>query len=318
MLDLGDAPGVVAKVDEALGWFKAAGSRYPFQGRWAGVSLPAEIVELINELDRALTEVGPAEAGVSSERWLSAWQFTHRAADAIRGGDPGVGIEEAEGALRMVRRAFKRPRPDRVSPPDRQDLEVLLRKAKINRPPVGTGTLDTERVVFLSGEHNKRLELIDTTARRLGYAVPVNGLATSRATEWEFRTGDGHRFLTLTDTGQRRWFVKKRSYEIRGSDADTQLTVRQTNRRSSAVLDGAGAIGVVRRGGRHAAFVVEDHSGRAVARIAIARVRSNSRLVDVAVEIEDLASVPLRNVALAAGLIADHELVSTCESGPGA
>jgi hypothetical protein len=167
------------QVDEEQSWFNAAGSAGWFQRAWTGRSLPDEITALSSELYRALTETSPAEAGVSSDRWLDAWKFTHCAADAIRG---SAAIQETEDALMMVRRAFKRPNPGRTSVPDGKDVEVLLRSAKVSKPPAGSGTLDTELVVLLSGEHNGRLELIDAMARWIGYAVPVNGFVGEDAT----------------------------------------------------------------------------------------------------------------------------------------
>lgn len=157
MIDLGDAPGVVARVDDALRWFKASGSRHPFVGHWAGVSLPAEIATLINELDQALTRVSPTDADVSSEKWLHAWQFTRRASDAIREGGPGVGIQEAEEALRSIRDAFKRPRPDRVSPPDEDDVKLFLRHAKISPPPWAADHSIPSRWCFYAGSTNGAL-----------------------------------------------------------------------------------------------------------------------------------------------------------------
>lgn len=169
--------------------------------------------------------------------------------------------------------------------------------------------------MFLCGEHKRRLDLIDVRAQRLGYVVPTYLSTAGKENEWEFRDADGRRVLTVNDTGQRRWLVKKRSYDIHRAPRDAALTVRQTDRRTSAIRNGTADIGVLRLGGRGTTFVLEDHSGETAARIAIARVRQNSRRVDVAVELQDSACSLLRSVALVAGLIAELGVIFSDAGG---
>lgn len=76
----------------------------------------------------------------------------------------------------------------------------------------------------------------------------------------------------------------------------------------TSISDGSRRIGTMRNGPTHA-FVIEDHTGREVARIHIARTRFFSERVDLIAEIDDGTSEPLRKVALAAAVIADRELI---------
>src|SRR5207253_1618954 len=57
------------------------------------------------------------------------------------------------------------------------------------------------------------------------------------------------------------------------------------------------------------ALTVEDHNGREVARIYIARKRQPHERVDLIIEVKDGTSVQLRRIAVAASVIADLELI---------
>ena len=60
--------------------------------------------------------------------------------------------------------------------------------------------------------------------------------------------------------------------------------------------------------GKDSPWGIEDDTGRQVARVHMARVRRFREQVDL-VEAEDGTSERLRRVALAASMIADHELI---------
>jgi len=63
------------------------------------------------------------------------------------------------------------------------------------------------------------------------------------------------------------------------------------------------------------ALVLEDHHGRQVARIHIARKRRYGQFVDLVIEVEDGTLEQLRKVAIAASMIADRELIDFGEPG---
>jgi hypothetical protein len=74
------------------------------------------------------------------------------------------------------------------------------------------------------------------------------------------------------------------------------------------------ALGILGRK-KSPALVIEDHHGRQVARIHIARKKRAGHLVDLVVEVDDGTTEQLRKVAIAASVIADRELIDFPGSG---
>jgi hypothetical protein len=104
------------------------------------------------------------------------------------------------------------------------------------------------------------------------------------------------------------WGLTKWHYEVVLAGESGKITVQKASPEPTSILDGSRRIGTMRNGPTNP-FLIEDHAGREVARIHIARTRFFSERVELIAETEDGTSGPLRLVALAATLIADRELI---------
>jgi hypothetical protein len=187
----------------------------------------------------------------------------------------------------------------------------LLSTAMVDRRSGRGGTLMTEPVVVVHGRHRGDFELLDQDGGRLGSAVRVGGMrSVDAARSYEVRDAHDRYVLHLheAELSSAVWGLTKWHYEVVLTGESGKITVQKTSPEPTSISHGPRRIGTMRNGPTHA-FLIEDHTGREVARIHIARTRFWSERVDLIAEIEDGTSVPLRSVALAATVIADRELI---------
>jgi len=197
---------------------------------------------------------------------------------------------------------------------DRSTVEPvaeLLSEADVDRRVSGGGTVMTEPVVVVRGRHQDDFELLDQDGRLLGSAVRVGGMRSlDAARAYEVRDAHDRCVLNVHQAGPSSevWGLTKWHYEVVLPGGSGAITVQKASPEPASISEGSRRIGTMRNGPTHA-FMIEDHTGRQVARIHIGRTRFFSEHVELIAETEDGTSLPLRSVALAAILIADRELI---------
>jgi hypothetical protein len=227
----------------------------------------------------------------------------------------------------------------RYPPPDApsaEEVAELLTGTKVARRSGGGGTLMTEPIVVVHGEHLGYFKLFDQDGSQLGSAVPVGRTraSASRALRThQFRDAHDRCVFNLQDVGPRLggWLTKW-AYEISAPGGSGMISVKRVHRSTAnaSITEGPRQIGMMRPpdrsrvalafrwigwGGKESPLGIEDDTGRQVARVHIARVRRTRRICDLVVEVEDGTSEQLRRVALAASLIAESELINWGEGG---
>ena len=207
-----------------------------------------------------------------------------------------------------------------------EDVAKLLTPTSVGRR-TGGGTLTSEPVVVVRGKHLSHFDLFDSSAGQLGRVVRV-----ARKEAFEFRDIDDGCVLKLEDVGPswRSFGLAKWRYEVSEPDKRGAISVRRVRRLNDTVsiTEGPMQVGTIRSGAargsralrilvrkKSPALVLEDHHGRQVARIYIARKKRAGHFVDLVVEVEDGTPEQLRKVAIAASVIADRELIEFPGSG---
>ena len=191
-----------------------------------------------------------------------------------------------------------------------EDIAKLLLIARVSHARTG-GTLMTAPVVVACGKHRHDFQLFNRDGNPIGVAV------AERHRSYEIRDTEGRCVLRLHEVGT-SWEVlgsRKWRYEIVPVDAPDPIYVSRVDGRalSASVTDGASQIAVMRFERLAVpgtpALELEAPTGERIARVHIPRVRRVRKLVDVVMEIPAGTSDQLRALALAAGLIAERELV---------
>jgi hypothetical protein len=195
--------------------------------------------------------------------------------------------------------------------PAADEVAKLLSTAKVDHRGGGGGTPMTEPVVVVHSKHRRDFDLLDQDGGRLGSVVRVGGLRSVEAAR-SYEVRDAHDrcvfHLNVAGPSSEVWGLTKWHYEVVSPGESGKITVQKASPEPTSISEGSHQIGVMRDGPTHA-FVIEDDTGREVARIHIARTRFFSERVDLIAEIEDGTSEPLRKAALAATVIADRELI---------
>jgi hypothetical protein len=200
-----------------------------------------------------------------------------------------------------------RRRPETTS---REDIAQLLRTARVPHTGRG-GTLITAPVVLACGKHRDDFQLFARDGTCIGMAL------AQRHRSYEIRDTEDRCVLRLQELGS-SWEVlgsRKWRYEVVLSGDSDPICISRVGGRalSAAVTEGSRQIATMRferlavPGTR--ALELEDPAGQAIAHVHIPRVRRVHKRVDVVVEIPARIPDELRALALAAGLIAERELV---------
>jgi hypothetical protein len=196
----------------------------------------------------------------------------------------------------------------------------------------------TEPVIVARGEHEGRLELLDQDGRQLGFAERRTHFT------YDIRDTDGQCVLIydICDTdGQCVLAVRKVKLSLRerptgwaydvSQPYDTGITtLRRTGswwKGTYSITEGGHQIGLLRGRGplyptnivREPLCSVEDERGHLLWCVQLARKPSFMKnRVALVVEIENQTPDQLRKVAVAATVIADHEMMPVPASGGGA
>lgn len=331
VVDLRERDGVVLRLEQAIRWFEEAGPLVPtgyiLAGHSAGFDdrpLPASVVDLLDDLAGALAETSPREAGLSKLSWKAARSVADRATSSVRDDPPDVANTAAKQAVLRLHGIFSRQPEHPPALPDAREVTDLLDRANIERRRGTGGTLMTEPLVIACGEHLQDFELLDQDARRLGSAIHVD-----RA--YELHDASGRCVLKAAFPsrliGRTKW-----TYEVSTPDGSTTISVRRVGRQtdSASVTEGPHTIGMIRKArpqsrgsrGLRAIFAVErprllieDRSGREVACVHIARIRTVGDRVYLVIERKQGIPEQLRSVSLAASVIVDRELISIGHGG---
>jgi hypothetical protein len=228
--------------------------------------------------------------------------------------------------------SMRYPPPDA---PSAEEVADLLTGSKVARRSGGGGTLITEPIVVVHGEHLGYFKLFDQDGSQLGSAVPVGRTraSASRALRThEFRDAHDRWVFNLQDVGPRLRSpgLTKWAYEISAPGGSGTIGVKRVRRltETASITEGPRQIGMMRPPdpspvalafaaigmwwgvSTRSPVVIEDDTGRQVARVHIARVSKIRQLGDLVVEVEDGTSEQLRRVALAASLIAYGSLIN--------
>jgi hypothetical protein len=191
-----------------------------------------------------------------------------------------------------------------------EDIAKLLVTARVPRARRG-GTLMTAPVVVACGKHRDDFQLFNRGGAPIGVAV------AERHRSYEIRDTEDRCVLRLHEVGT-SWEVlgsRKWRYEVVPVDDPGPIHVSRVDGRALSALVTENTREIARmRFGRLAvpgtpALELEDPAGQRIARVHVPRVRRIRKLVDVVVEIPAGTSDQQRALALAAGLIAERELV---------
>jgi hypothetical protein len=191
-----------------------------------------------------------------------------------------------------------------------EDIAKLLVTARVPHAR-GGGTLMTAPVVVACGKHRDDFQLFNRGGTPIGVAV------AERHRSYEIRDMEDRCVLRLREVGT-SWEVlgsRKWRYEVVRVDDPGPIYISRVDGRalSASVTENTRDIAVMRFGRLAVpgtpALELEDPAGHRIARVHIPRVRRVRKLVDVVVERPAGTSDQQRALALAAGLIAERELV---------
>ena len=214
-------------------------------------------------------------------------------------------------------------------PPEQIVAEALARvDVDVDNQGRGRGTLSAEPLIVAHGQHSGDFELFAADARVLGVA------SRARRGTYELRDASQHLVWELRAGSSLRGLGFKWRYELVLPNQQTIL-IQRSSRSSDAAAATLGTrhVGMIRphrasslrqrvgaelgspAGARTRAVAIEDDSQRERAWIYVARVRRLHALVDLVAEIDDSASDELRQIAVAAILITEREVIGWSAGG---
>jgi hypothetical protein len=191
-----------------------------------------------------------------------------------------------------------------------EDIAKLLRTARVQQAGRG-GTLMTAPVIVACGKHRGDFQLFARDGTPIGMAV------AERRRSYEIRDTEDRCVLRLQEVGA-SWEVlgyRKWRYEVVPIGDSGPIHVSRLGGRtlSASVTEGSRPIAMMRFQRLAVpgtpALELEDDTGHAIARVHIPRVSRVPKRVDLVLEIPAGTSHQLRALGLAAGLIAERELV---------
>ena len=194
--------------------------------------------------------------------------------------------------------------------PTAYEIAELLLYAHIDRRPSGDGTLMTEPLLVVRGNHHGDFGVFDRAGKRVGSAMRSGERSPGRLCTDEFLDAEGRCVIRVETVGSSAGRGRtKWVYELSGPQVPDVTKLSRVSRWApkASITQGSRAIGMLKPAKSFAGLVVEDEPGHPVARVYIAGAREWKKFTDVVVEAEDGAPEELRKAALAATVIMDRE-----------